>query len=150
MGAAAWSLEPAAADLTDDTAASMSVAMAAAHVHAPGAAGLVGGALIKVVGTRSAVDGHSPHRGWGRTRAHAPDGPGRWMLRHTGRCARRVVRRPRQGLLRLLRREPRLPSLDKPHESHLPLMSSGQQPRPSAAVVPFVGFCDRWYGGPLA
>ncbi|USQ86490.1 SfnB family sulfur acquisition oxidoreductase [Streptomyces phaeoluteigriseus] len=96
---AARTVDAAGADLTDDTAAEASVAVAAAKVHAAQTAVEVAGALFEVSGTRSALHALNLHRHWRDARTHTLHDPSRWKLQHIGRYALSGTRPPRHGLL---------------------------------------------------
>ncbi|MEU5275493.1 SfnB family sulfur acquisition oxidoreductase [Streptomyces asoensis] len=96
---AARSVDAAQADLTDDTAAEASVAVAAAKVQAARAAVEVSSALFEVSGTRSAADSLNLHRHWRDARTHTLHDPARWKIQHIGRFALNGTRPPRHGLL---------------------------------------------------
>ncbi|MEU5765189.1 SfnB family sulfur acquisition oxidoreductase [Streptomyces asoensis] len=96
---AARSVDAAQADLTDDTAAEASVAVAAAKVQAGRAAVEVSSALFEVSGTRSAADSLNLHRHWRDARTHTLHDPARWKIQHIGRFALNGTRPPRHGLL---------------------------------------------------
>ncbi|MES4905419.1 MULTISPECIES: SfnB family sulfur acquisition oxidoreductase [unclassified Streptomyces] len=99
LAAAARSVDAARADLTDDTAAEASIAVAAAKVSAANAAVEVGSALFEVSGTRSALDTLGLHRHWRDARTHTLHDPPRWKVQHIGRYVLNGTRPPRHGLL---------------------------------------------------
>jgi SfnB family sulfur acquisition oxidoreductase len=96
---AARTVDAARADLTDDSAAEASVAVAAAKVQAAQAAVEVAGALFEVSGTRSALDSLNLHRHWRDARTHTLHDPARWKIQHIGRYVLNGTRPPRHGLL---------------------------------------------------
>ncbi|MFI5966878.1 SfnB family sulfur acquisition oxidoreductase [Streptomyces asoensis] len=96
---AARSVDAAGADLSDDTAAEASVAVAAAKVQAARAAVEVSSALFEVSGTRSAADSLNLHRHWRDARTHTLHDPARWKIQHIGRFVLNGTRPPRHGLL---------------------------------------------------
>jgi SfnB family sulfur acquisition oxidoreductase len=96
---AARTVDAARADLTDDSAAEASVAVAAAKVQAAQAAVDVAGALFEVSGTRSALDSLNLHRHWRDARTHTLHDPVRWKIQHIGRYVLTGARPPRHGLL---------------------------------------------------
>ncbi|MEU5332622.1 SfnB family sulfur acquisition oxidoreductase [Streptomyces asoensis] len=96
---AARSVDAARADLSDDTAAEASVAVAAAKVQAARAAVEVSSALFEVSGTRSAADSLNLHRHWRDARTHTLHDPARWKIQHIGRFVLNGTRPPRHGLL---------------------------------------------------
>ncbi|OAH09711.1 SfnB family sulfur acquisition oxidoreductase [Streptomyces jeddahensis] len=99
LAAAARSVDAARADLTDDTAAEASIAVAAAKVTAANAAVEVGSALFEVSGTRSALNALGLHRHWRDARTHTLHDPTRWKVQHVGRYVLNGTRPPRHGLL---------------------------------------------------
>ncbi|MEU1291328.1 SfnB family sulfur acquisition oxidoreductase [Streptomyces sp. NPDC005840] len=96
---AARAVEEARADLTDDTAAEASVAVAAAKAHAARTAVEVADALFDLAGTRSALDSLNLHRHWRDARTHTLHDPARWKIQHIGRHLLNGTRPPRHGLL---------------------------------------------------
>ncbi|MFF0156357.1 SfnB family sulfur acquisition oxidoreductase [Streptomyces sp. NPDC005263] len=96
---AARSVDAARADLTDDTAAEASIAVAAAKAHAAQTAVEVSGALFEVSGTRSALNSLNLHRHWRDARTHTLHDPARWKVQHIGRYVLNGTRPPRHGLL---------------------------------------------------
>ncbi|MGW2516792.1 SfnB family sulfur acquisition oxidoreductase [Streptomyces sp. NPDC001617] len=96
---AARAVDVARADLTDDTAAEASIAVAAAKVRAAQAAVEVAGALFEVSGTRSALNSLNLHRHWRDARTHTLHDPTRWKIQHIGRYVLNGTRPPRHGLL---------------------------------------------------
>ncbi|MFC4500975.1 MULTISPECIES: SfnB family sulfur acquisition oxidoreductase [Streptomyces] len=96
---AARAVDAARADLTDDTAAGASLAVAAAKVQAARAALEVSSALFEVSGTRSAANSLNLHRHWRDARTHTLHDPTRWKIQHLGRHVLTGTRPPRHGLL---------------------------------------------------
>ncbi|MFF0584531.1 SfnB family sulfur acquisition oxidoreductase [Streptomyces sp. NPDC003781] len=96
---AARSVDAARADLSDDSAAEASIAVAAAKVTAAQAAVEVGSALFEVAGTRSVLDSLGLHRHWRDARTHTLHDPARWKVQHIGRYLLNGTRPPRHGLL---------------------------------------------------
>ncbi|WP_030243398.1 SfnB family sulfur acquisition oxidoreductase [Streptomyces sp. NRRL S-455] len=96
---AARAVDAARADLTDDSAAQASIAVATAKVTAAEAAVEVGSALFEVAGTRSALDSLGLHRHWRDARTHTLHDPARWKVQHIGRYVLNGTRPPRHGLL---------------------------------------------------
>ncbi|MFD5712174.1 SfnB family sulfur acquisition oxidoreductase [Streptomyces pharetrae] len=99
LAAAARSVDTARADLTDDSAAEASIAVAAAKVTAAEAAVEIGSALFEVAGTRAALDSLGLHRHWRDARTHTLHDPARWKVQHIGRYTLNGTRPPRHGLL---------------------------------------------------
>ncbi|MFF6952973.1 SfnB family sulfur acquisition oxidoreductase [Streptomyces iakyrus] len=96
---AARAVDAARADLTDDSAAAASIAVATAKVAAAEAAVEAGSALFEVAGTRSALDSLGLHRHWRDARTHTLHDPVRWKVQHIGRYVLNGTRPPRHGLL---------------------------------------------------
>ncbi|WP_405673450.1 SfnB family sulfur acquisition oxidoreductase [Streptomyces sp. NBC_01530] len=96
---AARAIDVARADLTDDTAAEASIAVAAAKVQAAQTAVEVASALFEVSGTRSALNSLNLHRHWRDARTHTLHDPARWKIQHIGRYVLNGTRPPRHGLL---------------------------------------------------
>ncbi|GAB4054495.1 SfnB family sulfur acquisition oxidoreductase [Catellatospora paridis] len=96
---AAAEIDRAAVDLTDDTAATASLAVAAAKAYADRAANEISSALFEVSGTRSSLDDYNLHRHWRNARTHTLHDPVRWKIQHLGRAALTGTAPPRHGLL---------------------------------------------------
>ncbi|WP_037683601.1 SfnB family sulfur acquisition oxidoreductase [Streptomyces griseus] len=96
---AARAVDAARADLTDDSAAEASIAVAAAKVRAARTAVEVASALFEVSGTRSALNSLNLHRHWRDARTHTLHDPVRWKIQHIGRYVLSGTRPPRHGLL---------------------------------------------------
>lgn len=96
---AARAVDAARTDLTDDTAAEASLAVAAAKVQASQSAVEVASALFEVSGTRSALNSLNLHRHWRDARTHTLHDPARWKIQHIGRYVLNGTRPPRHGLL---------------------------------------------------
>ncbi|MCX4767487.1 SfnB family sulfur acquisition oxidoreductase [Streptomyces sp. NBC_01275] len=96
---ASRAVDVAQTDLTDDTAAEASLAVAAAKVQAAQAAVEVASALFEVSGTRSALDSLNLDRHWRDARTHTLHDPARWKIQHLGRHALSGAKPPRHGLL---------------------------------------------------
>ncbi|KPI13403.1 sulfate-starvation-induced SfnB [Actinobacteria bacterium OK074] len=96
---AAHTVDAARAELTDDSAAEASIAVAAAKAHAAHTAVEVAGALFELAGTRSALNSLNLHRHWRDARTHTLHDPARWKIQHIGRYVLNGTRPPRHGLL---------------------------------------------------
>ncbi|MFC9502268.1 SfnB family sulfur acquisition oxidoreductase [Streptomyces sp. NPDC057002] len=96
---AARAVDAARDDLTDDSAAEASIAVATAKVTAAETAVEIGSALFEVAGTRSALDSLGLHRHWRDARTHTLHDPARWKVQHIGRYVLNGTRPPRHGLL---------------------------------------------------
>lgn len=99
LTAAARAVDAARADLTDDSAAEASIAVAAAKAFAATAAVEVSGALFELAGTRSAAGSLNLNRYWRDARTHTLHDPARWKVQHLGRYVLSGIRPPRHGLL---------------------------------------------------
>lgn len=96
---AARAVDAARADLTDDSAAEASIAVAVAKAHAATTAVEATGALFEVAGTRSALNSLNLHRHWRDARTHTLHDPARWKVQHIGRYVLNGTKPPRHGLL---------------------------------------------------
>ncbi|MBE8470215.1 SfnB family sulfur acquisition oxidoreductase [Streptomyces justiciae] len=92
-------VQAAQAELTDDSAAEASIAVAAAKVQAANTAVEVASALFEVSGTRAALNSLNLHRHWRDARTHTLHDPTRWKIQHIGRYVLNGTRPPRHGLL---------------------------------------------------
>ncbi|MCQ4079279.1 SfnB family sulfur acquisition oxidoreductase [Streptomyces sp. RB6PN25] len=99
LDAAARAVDAARADLTDDSAAQASIAVAAAKAFTSTAAVQISDALFEVSGTRSALAGLNLSRHWRDARTHTLHDPVRWKVQHIGRYVLNGTRPPRHGLL---------------------------------------------------
>jgi SfnB family sulfur acquisition oxidoreductase len=99
LAEAGRAVDRARADLTDDSAAAASIAVAAAKAYADGAAVELASAVFEVSGTRSSVDSLNLHRHWRNARTHTLHDPVRWKVQHIGRYVLNGTRPPRHGLL---------------------------------------------------
>ncbi|MFC8827670.1 SfnB family sulfur acquisition oxidoreductase [Streptomyces sp. NPDC057137] len=99
LSAAGRAVDAASADLTDDSAAEASVAVAAVRAFAAGVAVDTGSAVFEVSGTRSALDALNLNRHWRDARTHTLHDPARWKVQHIGRHVLNGTRPPRHGLL---------------------------------------------------
>lgn len=99
LATAARKVDAATDRLTDDTAAEVSIAVAAAKAFGGTAAVDISSALFEVAGTRSALDALNLHRYWRDARTHTLHDPARWKVQHIGRYLLNGTRPPRHGLL---------------------------------------------------
>jgi alkylation response protein AidB-like acyl-CoA dehydrogenase len=74
-------------DLTAETAAAASLAVAAARAAGSRASVEVSSRLFEVAGTRSALDSLNLHRHWRNARTHTLHDPEAWKVQHLGRYA---------------------------------------------------------------
>ncbi|MEW9553348.1 acyl-CoA dehydrogenase family protein [Nonomuraea sp. NPDC050783] len=96
---AAQAVDAARYDLTDETAAAASIAVAAAKAFADPVAMELGNAIFELGGTRSSLDGLNLHRHWRNARTHTLHDPARWKIQHIGRYVLDGKPPPRHGLL---------------------------------------------------
>jgi SfnB family sulfur acquisition oxidoreductase len=96
---AAQAVDTARDDLTDETAAAASIAVAAAKAFADPVAVELGNAIFELGGTRSSLDGLNLHRHWRNARTHTLHDPARWKVQHIGRYVLDGKLPPRHGLL---------------------------------------------------
>lgn len=99
LAEAGRALDTAQAGLTDDRAATASVAVATAKAFADRAAIEVTDALFEVSGTRSALRSLNLDRHWRNARTHTLHDPVRWKIQHIGRYSLNGTPPPRHGLL---------------------------------------------------
>jgi SfnB family sulfur acquisition oxidoreductase len=99
LGAAARAVDAARDDLSDDSAAEASIAVAAAKAHTSATAVEVASALFELCGTRSALHSLNLHRHWRDARTHTLHDPARWKVQHIGRYVLNGTKPPRHGLL---------------------------------------------------
>ncbi|GAA2206715.1 SfnB family sulfur acquisition oxidoreductase [Nonomuraea monospora] len=96
---AAHAVDAARHDLTDETAAAASIAVAAAKAFADPVAVELGNAIFELGGTRSSLNGLNLHRHWRNARTHTLHDPARWKIQHIGRYVLDGRFPPRHGLL---------------------------------------------------
>lgn len=99
LAEAARQLDAARADLTADTAAAASVAVAVAKVAGARAALEASTVLFELGGTRSASASGNLSRFWRDARTHTLHDATRWKIHHIGRYALSGTQPPRHGLL---------------------------------------------------
>ncbi|WP_199256111.1 SfnB family sulfur acquisition oxidoreductase [Mycolicibacterium mengxianglii] len=99
LAEAARQVDAARADLTEDTAAAASVAVAVAKVAAVRASLEATSVLFDLGGTRSASASGNLSRYWRDARTHTLHDPSRWKLQHIGRYTLSGTRPPRHGQL---------------------------------------------------
>lgn len=88
-----------AAELSDELAATASLAVAAARVATTEAAIDVSNRLFEVAGTRAAMDGLNLHRFWRDARTHTLHDAAGWKVQHLGRFALDGTLPPSSGQL---------------------------------------------------
>lgn len=96
---AARQVDAARADLTEDSAAAASIAVAIAKVSAARAAVQAGSALFEFGGTRSASASGNLSRYWRDARTHTLHDATRWKVRHIGNYILSGTKPPRHGQL---------------------------------------------------
>ena len=99
LAEAARTVDTATADLTEDSAAAASIAVATAKVAAARAALDASNTLFELGGTRSASVTANLNRYWRDARTHTLHDPTRWKLRHIGRYTLSGTKPPRHGQL---------------------------------------------------
>jgi SfnB family sulfur acquisition oxidoreductase len=97
LAEAAREIDTARADLTEDSAATASVAVAVAKVAAARAALEASNVLFELGGTRSASATGNLSRYWRDARTHTLHDATRWKLQHIGRYVLSGTRPPRHG-----------------------------------------------------
>ncbi|MDH6193414.1 SfnB family sulfur acquisition oxidoreductase [Mycobacterium frederiksbergense] len=96
---AARQVDAARADLTEDSAAAASIAVAIAKVSAARAAVEASSALFELGGTRSASATGNLSRYWRDARTHTLHDATRWKIRHIGNYTLSGTKPPRHGQL---------------------------------------------------
>ncbi|WP_441960762.1 SfnB family sulfur acquisition oxidoreductase [Mycolicibacterium houstonense] len=99
LAEAARQVDVARADLTEDSAATASIAVAVAKVAAARAAVEAGSALFEFGGTRSASASGNLSRYWRDARTHTLHDATRWKIRHIGNFTLSGTKPPRHGQL---------------------------------------------------
>lgn len=99
LAEAARQIDAARADLTEDSAAAASIAVAIAKVAAARAAVEAGSALFEFGGTRSASASGNLSRYWRDARTHTLHDATRWKIRHIGNYTLSGTKPPRHGQL---------------------------------------------------
>ena len=92
-------VDRADADLTEETAADASLAVAAARASSTQASVEVSSRLFEVAGTRSALASLNLDRHWRNARTHTLHDPAAWKVQHLGRYAVDGTRPPNHGQL---------------------------------------------------
>ncbi|CQD22717.1 SfnB family sulfur acquisition oxidoreductase [Mycolicibacterium conceptionense] len=99
LAEAARQVDTARGDLTEDSAAKASIAVAIAKVAAARAAVEAGSALFEFGGTRSASASDNLSRYWRDARTHTLHDATRWKIRHIGNYTLSGTKPPRHGQL---------------------------------------------------
>ncbi|MBW8710951.1 MAG: SfnB family sulfur acquisition oxidoreductase, partial [Mycobacterium sp.] len=94
---AAGQIDVAAQNLTDDSAATASIAVAVAKVAAVWAALEASNVLFELGGTKSTSASTNLSRYWRDARTHTLHDPTRWKLQHIGRYTLSGTPPPRHG-----------------------------------------------------
>lgn len=97
--AAGEAIDAARAELTEQTSAEASVAVAAARAAADTAAVTVSSDIYALIGTRAAATGLDLDRHWRNARTHTLHDPRRWKIRHIGQWELNDVAPPRNGIV---------------------------------------------------
>ncbi|MBG0822652.1 SfnB family sulfur acquisition oxidoreductase [Planomonospora sp. ID91781] len=99
LAEAGRAVDAARADLTEDSAAAASIAVAVAKAHADGTAIELADAVFEVSGTRSSLEALNLHRHWRNARTHTLHDPVRWKIQHIGRYTLNGTHPPRHGVI---------------------------------------------------
>ncbi|MFC7504564.1 SfnB family sulfur acquisition oxidoreductase [Nocardioides sp. CPCC 206347] len=97
LAEAGRAVDRARADLTDETAADASLAVAAARAATTAASLEAASRLFEVAGTRSALATDNLDRHWRNARTHTLHDPAAWKVQHLGRFAIDGTLPPRNG-----------------------------------------------------
>jgi alkylation response protein AidB-like acyl-CoA dehydrogenase len=97
LAEAGRAVDAATADLTEESAAAASVAVAVAKVAAVRASLDASSGLFELGGTRSASASGNLSRYWRDARTHTLHDPTRWKLQHIGRYTLSGTKPPRHG-----------------------------------------------------
>jgi SfnB family sulfur acquisition oxidoreductase len=97
--AAGDAIDAARANLTEETSAEASAAVAAARAQADTAAVTVSSDVFSLIGSRSAADDLNLHRHWRDARTHTLHDPRRWKIRHLGQWELNDIAPPPNGIL---------------------------------------------------
>jgi SfnB family sulfur acquisition oxidoreductase len=92
-------VDRSAANLTDESAAEASIAVATAKVAGARAAVDVSSAIFELAGTRASLQADNLNRHWRNARTHTLHDPVRWKVQHIGRYALNGTYPPRHGQL---------------------------------------------------
>jgi SfnB family sulfur acquisition oxidoreductase len=99
LAVAATSIDSAASDLTETSAAEASISVATAKAFVDSVAVELGSALFEVSGTRSSLQSTNLDRFWRNARTHTLHDPARWKVQHIGRFVLNGTLPPRHGQL---------------------------------------------------
>jgi SfnB family sulfur acquisition oxidoreductase len=99
LAEAGRAVDRANADLTTESVAEASLAVAAARAASTQASVDVSSRLFEVAGTRSALDSLNLHRHWRNARTHTLHDPAAWKVQHLGRYALEGTPPPNHGQL---------------------------------------------------
>ncbi|MGJ6967109.1 SfnB family sulfur acquisition oxidoreductase [Streptosporangium sp. G11] len=99
LAAAGREVDAAAADLTEESAAAASIAVATVKAYVDPVAVELGSAVFELGGTRASLGGLNLHRHWRNARTHTLHDPARWKVQHIGRYVLNGRLPPRHGLL---------------------------------------------------
>jgi len=99
VAAAGDALDTARENLTEETSAEASVAVAAARAQADTAALTVSSEIFALIGSRSTMDDLNLNRHWRNARTHTLHDPRRWKVRHIGDWELNDAPPPRNGII---------------------------------------------------
>lgn len=99
VAAAGDALDAARDNLTEETSAEASVAVAAARAQADTAALTVSSEIFALIGSRSTIEDLNLHRHWRNARTHTLHDPRRWKIRHIGDWELNDTPPPRNGII---------------------------------------------------
>ncbi|GAA4203567.1 SfnB family sulfur acquisition oxidoreductase [Streptosporangium oxazolinicum] len=99
LASAGRKVDAASADLTEESAAAASIAVATVKAYVDPVAVELGSAVFELGGTRTSLDGLNLHRHWRNARTHTLHDPARWKIQHIGRYVLNGQLPPRHGLL---------------------------------------------------
>jgi SfnB family sulfur acquisition oxidoreductase len=99
VAAAGDALDAARENLTEETSAEASVAVAAARAQADTAALTVSSEIFGLIGSRSAMEDLNLNRHWRNARTHTLHDPRRWKIRHIGDWELNDTPPPRNGII---------------------------------------------------
>lgn len=99
LAEAGRAVERARHDLTDESAAAASIAVATAKAVADRASVEISNALFELSGTRSSLEEHNLHRHWRNARTHTLHDPRRWKVQHLGDYELNDIFPPANGIV---------------------------------------------------
>jgi SfnB family sulfur acquisition oxidoreductase len=99
LAEAGRAVDAANADLSEESSAAATLAVAAARASSTQVSVEVAARLFEVAGTRSALSGEGLDRHWRNARTHTLHDPAAWKVQHLGRFALEGTLPPRHGQL---------------------------------------------------